>query len=99
MNLDTSQNPRSLFTNMIICTNVVYDDTLEAVSRTLLANVKVKKRVNGENHLMSIFETEEERLTTLEHEFGIKLSQEEIDGIKGKTLSVERTDPSAPILF
>ena len=99
MNLDTSQNPKSLFNNVLICTNVNYDNELRAISRTILANLKLKHRVRGESQVKGGFKTEEERVAALEREFGIKLSQEEIDAIKGRKLSVENLDPEASIFL
>lgn len=80
----------------MMCTIVNYNDDLDATSRTILANLRVKNRVQGETQLIGTFKTEEDRLEALEREFGIKLSQEEIDGINGRNLSVAKLDLDAP---
>jgi hypothetical protein len=99
MNKDTSQNPKSLFNNIIVCTKVNYDEQLQAVSRTILADLKLKNRVNGESKPITTFKTEQERVAALEKEFGVKLSQEEIEAIKGRKTAVENSDPEAPSFF
>jgi arylamine N-acetyltransferase len=93
MNMATSMSPKSLFLNTIVCTRVDYDD-LKAVSRTILVNNRLKKRINGESQELALFQTEEERVEALEKIFGIKLSTEEREGIKNRALSVENLNPN-----
>ena|SRR5271168_1410675 len=91
----TSQNPQSLFLNNILCTNVVFNKNLEAISRTILWNLVLKRRENGSANIIQRFTTEEERIIAIEGEFGVKLTQEEREGIKGRKIAVEHFDPEA----
>lgn len=92
MNMGTSRSPESPFLNILVCTNVDYNDNLEAISRTILVNLDLKRRTNGETKRIATFETEEERLEALEKEFGIHLTAEEKDGIIGSRLAVDNFD-------
>jgi hypothetical protein len=78
-----------------VCTRVDYDE-LKAVSRTMLVNNRLKKRIKGESEELALFKTEEERVEAFEKVFGIKLSNEEREGIKNRDLSVENLDPNRP---
>jgi len=79
-----------------MCTKIMYNDKLDAVSRIILPNLRLKKRENGEVTVLQRFVTEEERIEALEREFGIVLSREEKDRIKGRRLAVGILDPEAP---
>ena len=67
-----------------------FNDNLEAVSSTVLNNLRLKRREGGESKDIAIFTTEEERIDAIEREFGIKLSSEERDGIKNRKVSVDK---------
>jgi len=99
MNWGTSTRPDSLFTNAIMCTIVGYNESLQAVSRTILSNGVLKKRENNQSHEITKFKTEKERVTALEKIYGIKLSQEEQDAIKTSKLAVENLDPGLKSIF
>ena len=91
--MSTSQDPTSLFVNLLVCTNVEYDQNLNAVARNILVNSELKKRQNGETNRVKFFTTEEERLETLKQLFGIEFSREDRDAIKGHKLAVDKFDP------
>jgi arylamine N-acetyltransferase len=88
-------SPDSLFLNTIVCTRVDFEG-LKAVSRTILVNVRLKRRINGESEELATFKTEEERIKVLKEVFGIRLTKEEQEGIKDRQLSVEKFDPNTP---
>jgi hypothetical protein len=90
-----SQNPQSLFLNNILCTNVAFNENLEAVSRTILWNLVLKRRENGSVNILARFMSEEERIAAIEGEFGIKLNQEERQGIHGHQVAVKHFDLDA----
>jgi len=92
MNWVTSKDPTHLFTNILICSNVNYDG-VEAQSRGILANDKYKKRENGQHTDEVTFKSEQERVEKLKDHFGIELSPEEIEGIKGRRSAMEIFDP------
>jgi hypothetical protein len=69
---------------------VQYNEKLDAISRTILNDTQLKKRQNGETKQLAKFKTEQERIEAIEKEFGIELSQEERDGIKGDKVAIDR---------
>lgn len=91
--------PDSLFVNAIMCTVVNYNESLQAVSRTILSNGVLKKRENGESQEIIKFKTEEERVKTLKEVYGITFTQEEQDAIKGSKLAVENLDANLKSYF
>ena len=99
MNWGTSTRPDSLFINTIMCTIVGYNESLQAVSRTILSNGVLKKRENNQSREITKFKTEKERITAIEEVYGIKLSQEEQDAIKKSKLAVENLDPDLKSIF
>jgi 3-phenylpropionate/cinnamic acid dioxygenase small subunit len=88
----TSQHPQSFFLRNIFCTNVVFNEKLEAVTRNVLWNLQLKRRENATVNVLANFTTEEERIKVIETEFGVKLTQEEREGIKGRKVAVENFD-------
>ena len=99
MNWGTSTRADSLFTNAVICTIVGYNESLQAVSRTILSDGILKKRENGQSHQLTKFKTEEERVSAIENVFGIKFTEEEKKAIKNSKLAVENLDPDAKSKF
>ena len=91
----TSQHPQSLFLNNIFCTNVIFNERLDAIARTVLWNLKLKRRENGSVNIIATFATEDERIEVIEREFGVKLTQEEREGIKGRKIAVDEFDLAA----
>lgn len=89
--MSKSQSPQSLFLNLIVCTNVTYKG-LEGISRDILVNLQLKTRQGGGSKRIELFDTEDERITALERMFGIELTAEEKDSIKGSKLAVENFD-------
>lgn len=91
----TSQHPQSLFLKNIFCTNVIFNEKLEAVARTVLWNLLLKRRENGSANIIATFTTEDERIEAIEREFGVKLTQEEREGIRGREVAVDKFDLAA----
>jgi hypothetical protein len=92
MNMFSSQHPDSLLVNVLWCIRVEFDSNLEAVSCTILNNLRLKRRVYGESKDIAIFTTEQERIEAIEREFGIKLTREEQDGIKHRKVAVDKLE-------
>jgi arylamine N-acetyltransferase len=90
MNTATSTRSESLFVNALLCTTVQYNEKLDAISRTILNNTQLKKRQNGETKQLAEFKTEKERIEAIEEVFGIKLSKEEREGIKGDKVAIDQ---------
>jgi hypothetical protein len=97
MSMATSTAPESLFVNALVCANVHYDDALNATSRTIINNLQLKTRQNGESTVLATFTNEDERVDAIEHYFGIKLDQEEIDGMKGRKVAVDNYVVGMPL--
>jgi hypothetical protein len=86
----TSQDPGSLFLNALLATTVQFNENLDAVSRKILNNLQLRIRQNGETKDLERFKTEEQRIEAIERDFGVKLSQEERDGIRGRKVAVDQ---------
>jgi|SRR5271155_3785785 len=93
MNMSTSQDPKSLFLNLLVCTNVEYDKNFNAIARNILVNSELKKRENGETNRVKFFITEEERLETLKQLFGMEFGPEDRQAIRRQKLAVANFDP------
>jgi hypothetical protein len=65
---------------------------LEAVARNVLWNLQLKRRENGTVNVLTTFTKEEERIKAIEVEFGVKLTQEEREGINGRKVAVDKFD-------
>jgi arylamine N-acetyltransferase len=92
MNLAISLDPAGLFTNVLICANVDYNG-LDAISRNILVNDRFKKREKGETTEDVTFKNEQERIQKLKDQFGIELTPDEVEGIKGRRTAMEVFDP------
>jgi arylamine N-acetyltransferase len=90
-----SQHPQSLFLNNIFCTNVIFNEKLDAIARTVLWNLNLKRRENGSVNILASFTTEEERIETIEREFGVTLTREEREGIRGRKVAIDEFDLAA----
>lgn len=99
MNWETSTKPSSFFLNTIMCTNVGYNESLQAVSRMILSNNILKKRENGQSQEIAKFKTESERIKALEEVFDIKFFEEDQNAIKNSKLAVENLDPNSKSFF
>ena len=93
----TSQHPQSFFLSNIFCTNVVFNEKLEAVARNVLWNLQLKRRENGTVTVLTNFTTEEERIKAIEMEFGVRLTQEESKGIIGRKVAVDNFDAAGQV--
>lgn len=82
MNHFTSTSRTSWFTYMVICMKMVMENN-ELVGDVTMAGPELKRRIGGQNTTLAILESEEQRIEALEKYFGIKLSAEERNGIRG----------------
>ncbi|OQN98501.1 hypothetical protein B0A48_15762 [Cryoendolithus antarcticus] len=84
MNLHTSTSPTSFFTYTVLCTKCILDEhVLEIIGTTVLFGKSVYKQVRGVKGEPTTFETESDRVKSLEEWFGITLSTEQQLGIIG----------------
>jgi len=98
MNMATSQNPSSLFVNLVVCTSVTYDG-LTAVSRKLLVNNEYKIRKDGKAPIIERFSSERSRVDAIRREFGIVLDSDEVEAIKGTKVAVENSTMEGNSVF
>lgn len=82
MNHFTSTSRTSWFTYMVICMKMVMENN-ELVGDVTMAGPEVKRRTGGQSTTLAILESEEQRIEALAKYFGIKLSAEERNGIRG----------------
>ncbi|KAI9700019.1 MAG: N-terminal acetyltransferase [Candelina mexicana] len=82
MNFYTSTSRTSFFTYTVICTKMVMERD-DIVGTLTLFVADVKRRIRGKTDHLESCETEEQRIGALEKYFGIALSEEEKDGIRG----------------
>jgi arylamine N-acetyltransferase len=90
MNMGTSQSPESHFFEVVMATTVQFNENLQAISRKLLVHSRFQKRKNGSTERLATFKTEDERIDAIEREFGVKLSLDERNGIKGRKVALDQ---------
>ncbi len=60
----------------------------EVVGKVMLVDREVKRNDGGRTRLEYVCKTEEERVKVLRNTFGIRLTEEEIHGVKGRTIDL-----------
>jgi arylamine N-acetyltransferase len=58
------------------------------VGKLMLVDGEVKRNMGGRTELVTVWETEEERVRGLEEVFGITLTEEEREGIRGRNVEL-----------
>lgn len=89
MNLGTSREP-GLFTDNVICVKMLMEkevvegeEKVKLVGDVTLFGKEVKRRVGGENQVVQVLRSEEERVEALEKWLHVRLTDEERTGIRG----------------
>ena len=82
MNYWTSQSPDSFQRHQTLAVRFLREGT-EIVGKVMLAEGLVKRNMGGKTELIQECKTEKERIQALDQYFGIRLTQEQIDGIRG----------------
>ncbi|RUS33807.1 hypothetical protein BC938DRAFT_483794 [Jimgerdemannia flammicorona] len=82
-----STNPESKFVKNVMMARLRRDED-GVLTRVLLLNDILKLRRDGETKLIQQFEREHERVKAIEEWFGIKLSEEDIGGMKGRSVAL-----------
>lgn len=90
MNFWTSRSPRSWFTYRVVAVKMVLEGG-EVVGTVVLGGGDVKKRVGGRTELLRKCRTEGERVEALEVLFGVRLTDEEREGIRGMVTELKGT--------
>ncbi|GAD94449.1 hypothetical protein PVAR5_3075 [Paecilomyces variotii No. 5] len=84
MNFSTSKGEGSPFTKDLMIMKGILDDDEEAlIGQYTLSGTEVKERIGGDAKTVEILRTEQDRVNALAKWFGIRLHQEEINGIRG----------------
>jgi len=83
INYFTSTSPTSWFTYTIVVTRVLMGEDGEVEGSYVLNRNEVKKRVNGKSEVLRVCKDEGDRVDALREYFGIKLSEAEVQGIRG----------------
>ena len=82
MNFWTSQSPKSWFTQRVVALKMIVEAG-EIVGYVSLLDKEIKRKVGGKTELLRTCKGEAERVDALERWFGVKLTEEERDGIVG----------------
>lgn len=91
MNFWTSQSRNSWFTYSILCVRKIMNEQHELSGTLILKDADVKKRIGENTELFKACKTEEERIVVLESMFGVKLANEERNGIRGMVTQLPAT--------
>ncbi|KAF9888095.1 N-terminal acetyltransferase [Aspergillus nanangensis] len=84
MNFATSNQRSSWFTQALVCTRVILDETdAEPVGLYIMAGKEVKKRVGGHTEVVATVETESDRVQALGKWFGMHFHEHEVEGVRG----------------
>ncbi len=84
MNLCTMSTPQSFFVQSVMCMRTILDDASETpVGLLILHRDYVKRRLGPDSEIIEQLGSEEQRVKALETYFGIVLSPEEQNGIRG----------------
>lgn len=94
MNFFTSQSdaPTNFQTRTVLIIRFLREGA-RIVGKIMLVNGEVKRNLGGKTELVRVFETEEERIEGLKEYFGIDMTEEEIEGIRGRQLELLRASP------
>lgn len=84
LNYFVMTRPQSFFLQTVLAYRPLLDEaTGELVGERILHGDVVKERASGQDRVLEVLETEEDRVTALEKYFDIRLMEKERRGIKG----------------
>ncbi|KAJ3494652.1 hypothetical protein NLG97_g3941 [Lecanicillium saksenae] len=79
----------SPFTRIIVVQSIFFDRITDGASGTLsLVNDRVMQNIRGQDEVLATLKNEDERVEAFEKQFGIKLSQEELDAMQGSAYAL-----------
>jgi arylamine N-acetyltransferase len=88
MNFFTSQHPSSFQTFTVVIVKFLRRGS-DIYGKVMLVNGDVKQNLGGKTKLIRSCRTENERVEALKEVFGITLTEEEKDGIKGRVTDLK----------
>ena len=81
--------PASWFTMTVVAVKMILDPGKEEiVGKTMLWGTEVKENTGGRTRLLMMLKSEEERVEVLRKKFGIVLSREEVEAIRGTIVAL-----------
>ncbi|KAA8648744.1 hypothetical protein EYZ11_008049 [Aspergillus tanneri] len=84
MNFFTSKQPRSWFTQTVVCSRVILDEmSCEPRGVYVLAGKEVKRRLRGKAEVVETLESDDDRVRALGKWFDMHFHDYEVDGIQG----------------
>lgn len=97
MSFHSHCHPDSPFISSILCTTAIFDERKTAIARILLQNNVLKERKKGATVLIKKFNSEEDRLTAIEREWGIKFTDAEKKGVHKWNVVITGSEEEKPI--
>jgi arylamine N-acetyltransferase len=97
MSFHSHCHPSSPFVSSILCTTVGFDQDGNAVTRMLLQNNVLKKRICGENRVVEKFDTEDSRLKAIERIWGINFNEMQKQGVNKWKVGLVGPEPERKI--
>lgn len=88
MNYWTSQSPDSFQRHQVLAVRFLREGS-EIVGKVMLADGVIKRNMGGKTQVVQECKTEAERIDALKRYFGIRLTEEQIGGIKGTRTELE----------
>lgn len=96
MNFFTSCHPTSFFAHLVLCCRGVEGEEREGEKTVggmlMLVGAEVTRRVGGKKERLMVCETEAERVEALEKWFGVRLTEEERAGVKGREVELGKKE-------
>jgi arylamine N-acetyltransferase len=83
INLSTMSLRQSFFTQVVLCVKMLLDEHGNTEGVLILFQNEVKTRTGGHTSVLERLESEQQRVRALEDRFGILLTKEQREGIKG----------------
>jgi hypothetical protein len=89
MSYYVNNSPSSWFTTTVVAVKMLLDpQSEEVVGKEMLSSAEVKRNMGGKTQLVRTCTTEEERVQVLKDVFGLALSEEEREGIRGSVAAL-----------
>ena len=98
MNFFVSNSPASWFTKTVVAVKMLLDEQGEnVVGKEMLLGAEVKRNMGGKTQLVKTCATEDERIEVLKDVFGLVLSEEEREGMRGSVAALPNQHSSTSV--
>lgn len=88
LNYNCEQNSKSWFANVVVVIKFLMDEDGVVIGQTNLTDREVARRIHGKSEVLRVCTSEEERIDALERWFGIVLTEEERNAIRGRRMEI-----------